>query len=414
LLKYLYKSLIILISAKFNKKMKKKNQFPLMRNNILRGDLNKVIQYLRRDDPILTNGQKVREFEEKWSKWLGVKYSVFVNSGSSANLLSMAILKTQFPDGGEIIVPPLTWVSDISSVIQNGFKPVFVDINPSTLAIDSKKTILKLNKKTRCIFLTHVQGFNGLTDELLHEASKKNIPIIEDVCESHGAKHNNKKLGSFGWISNFSFYYAHHMTTIEGGMFCTNDKIAYQKARLIRSHGMVRESNDEKFKNEYFKKYPNLNPDFIFAFPSYNLRNTEIAAIIGLNQLKRLDKNVKKRTENLKYFLKKIDPKIYYTDFDLKGSSNYAFNLILKKPNKLFVKKLINEMKENGIEFRRGSAGGGNQLRQPYLEKIIPKNFYKKFPKVEPIHFYGFYIGNFPDIKKNEIDNICSVLNNIK
>jgi CDP-6-deoxy-D-xylo-4-hexulose-3-dehydrase len=393
--------------------MKSNIQFPLMRNNILREDLNKVIQYLKKDDPILTNGKKVREFEEKWSKWLGVKYSVFVNSGSSANLLSMAVLKTRFPNGGEVIVPPLTWVSDISSVIQNGFNPVFVDINPRTLAIDTKKTISKINKKTRCIFLTHVQGFNGLTDELLYEAKKKNVPIIEDVCESHGAKHNDKKLGSLGWISNFSFYYAHHMTTIEGGMFCTNDKNAYQKARLIRSHGMVRESDDKKFKNQYFKKYPNLNPDFIFAFPSYNLRNTEIAAVMGINQLKRLDKNVKKRTENLKYFLTKIDSKIYFTDFDLKGSSNYAFNLVLKKPNELFVKKLINKMKKSGIEFRRGSAGGGNQIRQPYLEKMLPKNFYKKFPNVEHIHFYGFYIGNFPDIKKKEIDKICSVLNSV-
>ncbi len=393
--------------------MKKKIQFPLMRNNILREDLDKIIRYLKGNDPILTNGKKVREFEDKWSKWLGIKYSVFVNSGSSANLLSMAILKTKFPEGGEVIVPPLTWVSDISSVIQNGFKPIFIDINPKTLAIDSKKTISKINKKTRCIFLTHVQGFNGLTDELLNEAKKKKIPIIEDVCESHGAKHKNKKLGSLGWISNFSFYYAHHMTTIEGGMFCTNDKIAYQKARLLRSHGMVRESDDKKFKNQYIKKYPNLNPDFIFAFPAYNLRNTEIAAIMGISQLKRLDKNIYKRTQNLKYFLKKIDPEIYYTDFDLRGSSNYAFNLILKKPNKVFVKKLIYKMKKNGIEFRRGSAGGGNQIRQPYLEKIVSKKLHKNFPNVEHIHYYGFYIGNFPDIKKKEIDKICSILNSV-
>ena len=394
--------------------MKTKIRFPLMRNNILKKDLDHVIRYLKKPDPILTNGKKVKEFEENWSKWLGVKYSVFVNSGSSSNLLSMSILKTKFPKGGEVIVPPLTWVSDISSVIQNGFKPVFVDINPRTLAIDTKKIIKKINKKTRCIFLTHVQGFNGLTDELIKVAKKKKIPIIEDVCESHGAKHNGRKLGSIGWMSNFSFYYAHHMTTIEGGMLCTNDKSVYQKARLIRSHGMVRESDSEKFKNQYYKKYPYLNPDFIFAYPSYNLRNTEISAIIGLNQLKRLDLNVKKRTENLIYFLKKLDSNLYFTDFELKGSSNYAFNLVLKKPNKVFVKKLIYTMNKNGIEFRRGSAGGGNQIRQPYLEKLVSKNFYKNFPNVEHIHYYGFYIGNFPDIKKNEIDKICYILNSVK
>ena len=394
--------------------IKKKIKFPLMRNNIHRKDLDEIIKYLKKDDPILTNGKKVREFEQKWSKWLGVKYSVFVNSGSSANLLSMAILKMKFPEGGEVIVPPLTWVSDISSVIQNGFTPVFIDIDPKTLAMDSKKIISKVNKKTRCIFLTHVQGFDGLTDSLIREMKNKNIPIIEDVCESHGATHNDKKLGNFGWISNFSFYYAHHMSTIEGGMICTNDKNVYQKARLFRSHGMVRESNDKKFRNDYLNSNPELNPDFIFAFPAYNVRNTEIGAIMGLSQLKRLDMNIKKRTENFLYFLSKINPKIYFTNFKLKGSSNYAFNLVLNNPDNNFIEKLMKKMNHYGIEFRRGSAGGGNQLRQPYLKKIVPKHYYKKFPEVEHIHFYGFYIGNFPDIKKREIDKICSILNSIE
>jgi len=394
--------------------IKKKIQFPLMRNNIHRKDLDEIIKYLKKDDPILTNGKKVREFEQKWSKWLGVKYSVFVNSGSSANLLSMAILKMKFPEGGEVIVPPLTWVSDISSVIQNGFTPVFIDIDPQTLAMDSKKIISKVNKKTRCIFLTHVQGFDGLTDSLIREMKNRNIPIIEDVCESHGATHNNKKLGNFGWISNFSFYYAHHMSTIEGGMICTNDKNVYQKARLFRSHGMVRESNDKRFRNDYLNSNPELNPDFIFAFPAYNVRNTEIGAIMGLSQLKRLDMNIKKRTENFLYFLSKINPKIYFTNFKLKGSSNYAFNLVLNNPDNNFIEKLMKKMNHYGIEFRRGSAGGGNQLRQPYLKKIVPKHYYKNFPEVEHIHFYGFYIGNFPDIKKREIDKICSILNSVE
>jgi CDP-6-deoxy-D-xylo-4-hexulose-3-dehydrase len=203
------------------------------------------------------------------------------------------------------------------------------------------------------------------------------------------------------------------MSTIEGGMICTNDKDVYQKARLFRSHGMVRESDDASFRNNYLNSNPELNPDFIFAFPAYNVRNTEIGAIIGLNQLKRLDSNIKKRTKNFLYFIDKINPKIYFTDFKLKGSSNYAFNLILKKPDDKFVNKLIKKMIDNGIEFRRGSAGGGNQIRQPYLKKIVSKNYHKKFPRVEHVHFYGFYIGNFPDIKKSEIDKICSILNSV-
>lgn len=389
-------------------------KFPLMRNNILREDLDAVIEHLKQDDPMLTNGAKVREFEAAWSQWLGVKHSVFVNSGASANLLTMAILKIRHPEGGEVIVPPLTWISDVASVLQNGFTPVFVDIDPQTLAMNSKKVIEKLNEKTRAVFLTHVQGFDGLTDELIEELEERNIPLIEDVCESHGATHNNKKVGSIGWVSNFSFYYAHHMSTIEGGMLCTNDPEAYQQIRMLRSHGMVREANDPAVKTHYVETYPDLNPDFIFAYPAYNVRNTELGGILGLSQLKRLDDNVVKRTQNLIYFLSKIDPRKYRTDFKVKGSSNYAFNLILKEPSDAFVSRLMERLSSSGIEFRRGSAGGGNQVRQPYLKGVVPNDYHKSFPETDHIHFYGFYIGNFPDLKIAEIDEICEILNAVE
>jgi len=388
--------------------------YPLMRNNILRDDLDAIIEHLKQDNPILTNGANVRAFEEKWSEWLGVKYSVFVNSGASANLLTMAILKIRHPEGGEVIVPTLTWISDISSVLQNGFTPVFVDINPQSLAMSVDQLLSKITDKTRAVFLTHAQGFDGLTDELIFELERKGIPLIEDVCESHGATHNGQKVGSFGLISNFSFFYAHHMSTIEGGMICTNDLEIYQQARMLRSHGMVREANDEATKEAYYKENSDLHPDFIFSFPAYNVRNTEIGGIMGLSQLKRLDKNIQRRTDNFHRFLKQIDPDKYRTDFKLEGSSNYAFNLILNKPNDGFVIRLMDKMRESGLEFRRGSAGGGNQTRQPYLKGIVPKDYYKNFPETEHIHFYGFYIGNFPDLRDDEIDDICHILNSVE
>ena len=388
-------------------------KYPLMRNNILREDLDAVIEHLKQDDPILTHGANVRAFEEEWSSWLGVKYSVFVNSGASANLLTMAILKIRHPEGGEVIVPPLTWISDIASVLQNGFTPVFVDIDPQSLAMDTKQVLAKITDKTRAVFLTHVQGFDGLTDELVSELRQKKIPLIEDVCESHGATHHGQRLGSFGWISNFSFYYAHHMSTIEGGMVCTNDAEVYQQVRMLRSHGMVREANDPAVKSAYQQAHPELNPDFIFAFPAYNTRNTEIGGIMGRSQLKRLDANVLRRTENLHRFLKQIDPNKYRTDFKLEGSSNYAFNLVLQKPDKAFVERLMVKLRESGVEFRRGSAGGGNQIRQPYLKGIVPDGYHKQFPEVEHIHFYGFYIGNFPDLRDDEVDEICAILNSV-
>jgi len=386
-------------------------KFPLMRNNILREDLDAVIEHLKQDDPILTNGANVRTFEAEWSKWLGVKYSVFVNSGASANLLTMAILKIRHPEGGEVIVPPLTWVSDIASVLQNGFKPVFADIDPHTLGMDPVQILSKINNKTRAVFLTHVQGFNGLTDGLLDELKRRNIPLIEDVCESHGATHNSKKLGSLSWISNFSFYYAHHMSTIEGGMVCTNDPEVYQQVRMLRSHGMVREATDPAMREAYQSANPELNPDFIFAFAAYNMRNTEIGGIMGLSQLKRLDKSLKRRTSNLLRFLKQINSNKYRTDFRVEGSSNYAFNLILKHPDNDLVQRLMQTMRDSGVEFRRGSAGGGNQIRQPYLKDIVPDGHYLEFPETEHVHFYGFYIGNFSDLRGEEVDELCTILN---
>lgn len=388
-------------------------KFPLMRNNILREDLDAVIAHLKQDDPILTHGANVRAFEAEWSQWLGVKHSVFLNSGASANLLTMAILKIRHPEGGEVVVPPLAWVSDVASVLQNGFTPVFADIDPRTLAMDPEQILAKIGNRTRAVFLTHVQGFDGLTDELLAELKRRKVPLIEDVCESHGATHNGRKLGSFGWISNFSFYYAHHMSTIEGGMVCTDDSEVYEQVRMLRSHGMVREATDPAVRDAYRRGNPELNPDFIFAFPSYNMRNTEIGGIMGRSQLKRLDRNVKRRTANLLRFLKQLDPSKYRTDFKLEGSSNYAFNLVLKRPDDDLVGRLMQKMRESGIEFRRGSAGGGNQIRQPYLKGIVPDGHHREFPQVEHIHFYGFYIGNFPDLRDEEVDEICSIVNSV-
>lgn len=384
---------------------------PLMRNNIAREDLDALIEYLRQPDSILTQSKNVRAFEEEWSRWLGVKHSVFVNSGSSANLLSMGVLRLRYPEGGEVIVPPLTWVSDIASVLQNGFTPVFVDIDPRTLGMDPAQVISRLTPRTRAVFITHVQGFDALTDELVRELARRGVLLIEDVCEAHGATHNGRKLGTIGWISNFSFYYAHHMSTIEGGMVCTDDPEVHQQLRLMRSHGMVRESDSEEFRGAYHRRCPDLNPDFIFAFPGYNMRNTEIGGILGRSQLRRLDEIVRRRNENLDVFLACIDRDAFRTDFRTEGCSNYAFNLILKEPDRALTERLMQRMREERIEFRRGSAGGGNQLRQPYLRGIVAEDEHRKYPHVDHVHFHGFYIGNFPDLEQTTVRRLCDILN---
>ena len=386
-------------------------KFPLMRNNVTRQDLDAMIEHLKQDDPILTNGPKCREFEEAWSKWLGVKYSVFVNSGASANLLSMTMLKIKFPQGGEVIVPPLTWISDVASVIQCGFTPVFVDVDMNTLGMNPDSIIRAITPNTRAVFLSHIQGFNALTDDLISTLARNNIPLIEDVCESHGARHGERLCGSIGWMSNFSFYYAHHMTTIEGVMICTKDEEVYNTLRMLRSHGMVRECGNEKMKLAYKIQHPQLNPDFIFAYPAYNMRNTDLGGILGLSQLPKLDENVKLRNRNHERFLSKLNSKKFFTEFKMLGSSNYAFNLILNDKDQDFVNRIMSKMKDEGIEFRRGSAGGGNQTRQPYLKNFVPDNYYLNFPNTEHIHFYGFYIGNFPSMQLDEVDYITKTLN---
>ncbi len=382
----------------------------LMENNIIASDLNNVIKFLK-TNPILTQNKKVQEFEKKWSKWLGVKYSVFVNSGSSANLLSLLAMKIRY-GSGEIILPSLTWVSDIASVIQNNFKPVFVDINPKTLSMDENDVIKKLNKRTLAVFITHAQGFNGLSENLLKILKKKKIHLIEDVCESHGASFKNKKLGTFGIISNFSFYYAHHLSTIEGGMICTNKKDIYELLLMLRSHGLLRDNNNTKYKKKIISKFPKLSREFIFMYPAYNMRSNEISAIIGISQLKRLTQNNLKRSKNLELFLNNLSKDHYRTDYKLEGNSNYAFPLVLK--NKSFHNRDLLEkiMTKNKIEFRRGNAGGGNQLRQPYLKNIIDINL-KDFKEVDHIHFFGYYIGNYPSLPKKKIIKICNILNSI-
>lgn len=385
---------------------------PLMEDNITREDLDVLIAFLD-TMPRLTQSSQVKAFEEEWSKWLGVKHSIYVNSGASANLLTMTALKSLYSDG-EIIVPPLTWVSDISSVLWCGFKPVFVDINPYHLGMNDEQIIAKLNEKTRAVFITYVQGFNCLTDRLLDELRQRNIMLIEDVCESHGATFKGRKLGSFGFASNFSYYFAHHMSTIEGGMVCTNDDNFYQTIRMLRSHGMTREMTDSSMKEQWNSENPSLSPDFIFAYPAFNARGTEIGGVLGRSQLKRLDANNALRRSNLKKFLDNLDSAKFFTEFMLEGSCNYAFPLILRLKDEALRGRLETLMQKHRIEFRRGSSGGGSQIRQPYLKRVMPELKPEDYPEVEHIHFFGYYIANYPSLSKERIQILCEILNSIQ
>jgi len=385
---------------------------PLMEDNIDKEDVNSLINFLSQTPiPKLTNGPKVVEFENAWGQWLGTKYNLMVNSGASANELTILALNELYEDG-EVILPPLTWISDVSSVIFSKFTPVFCDINLKNLSFDLEKLKKLITPKTRAIFLTHVLGINGLTDELLNICKENNIHLIEDVCESHGTTFKGKKVGTYGFVSNFSFYFAHHMSTIEGGMICTDNERFYQICRALRSHGMIREMTNESMRNEIINKNPDLNKDFIFLRPSHNFRSTELNAVLGLSQLKKLDNNNKKRIDNYNYFMSKLDSSKYITDLELEGQCNYAFTVILKDSSVVTSLNVELRLKENAIEFRKGMSGGGNQLRQPYIKKHFKIN-YDDFKVVDHVHNFSWYIGNYPGLQRDKIDTLLNVLNNI-
>jgi CDP-6-deoxy-D-xylo-4-hexulose-3-dehydrase len=386
-------------------------RWPLMRNNIHREDLDAVCAFLQQDDPILTQSSNVRAFEEEWSRWLGVRHSVFVNSGSSANLLTLAALRELHGSGGEVIVPTITWVSDIVAVLTCGFEPVFVDIDPRTLGMDTEQVLARITPRTRAVFLTHVLGYNALNARLLDELRRRGVALIEDVCESHGATFDGRKLGTFGVASNFSFYYAHHLSTIEGGMICTGDTDLYEMLRMLRSHGMVRELDSESRRREFADEHPDLNPDFIFAHPGFNVRSTEINAVIGRSQLPRLDENVRRRSENLRLFLDNLDSAAYWTDFATEGSSNYAFTLVLRDGDHEQTSRVMAGLRAHGVEFRRGTAGGGNQVRQPYLRRLLGDEAWRDYPRADHVHFHGMYIGNYPALERDDILRLCDLLN---
>ena len=382
---------------------------PLMNDNIDKEDVNSVIEFLSQDRiPKLTNGPKVVEFENAWGQWLGTKYNLFVNSGASANELTMLAL-AHIVGEGEIIVPPLTWISDISSVLFAGHKLKFVDINFENFSFDIDKLKAAITDDTKAIFLTHVLGINGLTEELLELCEEKNILLIEDVCESHGTTFQGSKVGNFGFASNFSFYFAHHMSTIEGGMISTNNWEFYQVCRALRSHGMTREMTSDSMKISIAMDNPDLNPDFIFLRPAHNFRSTEINAVIGLSQLPKLDSKNQERVENFDYFISNLNFEKYHTAINTEGNCNYAFIVILKDADFTKRNKLEQKLKNNGIEFRRGLSGGGNQMRQPFFKSIYTD--FSDFPNIEHVHNFSWYIGNYPGLEREKITKLLEVLN---
>ncbi len=381
----------------------------LINDSITEGDKKALTDFINTPNQRFTQGSKVREFEDAWSNYVGCQHSVFVNSGASANYIMASIMKEE-KGLGEVIVSPLGWVSDVAPLVNLGFTPVFVDVSMENMSITLDNIKKAVTDKTVGVSLVHVLGFAAVTDEMVEFCEENDLFFIEDCCESHGATYKGTQVGNFGDVSNFSFYFGHHITTIEGGMVCTNDEKLYDQAKLFRSHGMTREASVQ-VQEHYERARPDLNPLFTFAVPGYNMRNQEINAVLGLEQLKRLQYNCEQRRDNFSIWIDKLDSFKFNTDFHQNGNSNFALPLILiKKDLELFEKCCI-LLDEQKIEFRVGTAGGGNQARQPYLEKY---DFVEHgLENVDHIHDFGLYVGNHPELTNEQITDICLELNKL-
>jgi CDP-6-deoxy-D-xylo-4-hexulose-3-dehydrase len=347
-----------------------------------------------------TQGALVKQFEEEWSKWQGCKYSVFVNSGSSANLMLVKSVLDLHGHGG-FVCQACTWPTNINPVLQlkNSTFLQLCDNNLNNFGFDIyllKQYIKELRPKY--IFLTHILGFNGATQELLDLCKENNIVLIEDCCESHGANFNGTKVGNIGLAGTFSFYYGHHMTTIEGGMISTNNEELYHQLLLNRSHGFLREHpNKENIQTTCDRR-------FTFLTDGFNFRNTEINAMLGLMQLKKLDNNIKIRNDNYQYFISNLDNTKYETNFDSNGISSFAMPIVSKTNNSELLKQKLTSRE---IENRPFIAG--NLFKQPYLKSV---NMFSGFPNADKIHNNGLYVGNNQFVDYTMIDVLLDTLNN--
>jgi len=356
-----------------------------MHNSITWRDKYELIKFIVFSDRF-TNGPKVREFEEAWSKWIGSKYSLYVSSGSTADYLLIASVKERFkiPDGAKVLLPACTWVTNVSPVLQCKLEPVFCDISLEHFSFDMEK-LPKDN--VAIVFVTHLLGIDAPMEAL--KERYPNAIFLEDICESHGVEgpHGVRRGGTSSTGSTFSFYYGHHMTTIEGGFVSTNDKELYELMRMKRSHGMAREMSPDYYKAAA-DKYPDIDSRFLFLTDGHNFRNTELGAVLGLSQLTRLDDSIAIRRLNFSFFvseLKQLEDHFYIPN-DSRGNSSFCLPLICKDAK--LMPRLKKAFEEAGIENR--PIVGGNLLRQPFLAK------YKhiKAPNADILNDQGVYVGN--------------------
>ncbi len=356
-----------------------------------------------------TFGEKVKQFENEWSEWLGAKHSLYVSSGSTANFLLVAAVKELYKlkAGDKVLVPACTWMTNVSPIMQLGLEPVFCDVNLDNFSFDLEEArLISLKHDIKMVFITHLLGFSAN-----NEGIKRIFPraiIIDDICESHGCKTPyGEKCGSNSLGATFSFYFGHHMSTVEGGMISTNNTKLYDLMKIKRSHGMARESINF---DEYAKKYPDVDKQFLFVTDGYNFRNHEICAVLGISQLKRLDKMVEIRNRNHKLFTEIIDkyPNLFYTIKNPKTISSFCFPFICRSNEIMLAMK--DTFTKHTIEYRPVVAG--NLLSQPFLKDYKIETT-KKRTNADIIQTQGVYIGNNHFVTESDMKFLDKVVGEI-
>ena len=369
--------------------------YPLIENPYRKSDINEALKVLK--SRRLTIGPVTDKFQNSFTKKLGSNFSLMVNSGSSANLLALQCLinpyrKKRLKPGDEVLIPSLCWSTSLWPIIQSGLKPKFVDIDLDSLNINLNDLKKKISKKTKAILIVHVLGNCVDMSELMRVVKKHNLILIEDTCESLGTKYKNKYLGTFGDFSSFSFYSSHQISSGEGGMICCKNNDDHEIIKSLRAHGWSRGLKNEK---KIAAANKHLDSRFIFYNSGFNLRSTDIAASIGLNQFKDIDQFIKKRSINrdkiLKIFKKKIKMMKYLSFIDANNhvkASWFGIPILLSK--KINRNKFLKKIEKLGVETR--PIISGNFLKQPSIKKY-KLNKKSNFKNSDIVNNHGFFIG---------------------
>ncbi|MBI3632273.1 MAG: DegT/DnrJ/EryC1/StrS aminotransferase family protein [Candidatus Vogelbacteria bacterium] len=360
----------------------------------------------------LSMGPKCEEFEKAFAKKQGRKWATLFNSGGSANLALLQALKNlgRLIDGDSVGFSALTWSTNVMPIIQLGMKPVAIDCNRETLNVMSRQLLNRLTQqKIQAFFITNALGFTGDLQEIKSICKKNKIILLEDNCESLGTELPAGKAGNFGLASTFSFFVAHHMSTIEGGMICTDDEALAEMLKIVRANGWDRNLTP-KSQKRWRKKF-NIKSEFESKYTFYdlgfNLRPTEITGFLGLFQLQYLEETTNKRESNflnLEKIILSNDELLPLNHEHIKRLSTFAIPVICKTVS--LKAKYIKRFTDAGIEIRPMIAG--NIERQPFYDKYVTKKL--ELPETDFIHDNGFYCGNYPELTKKDIETIGNCL----